>query len=64
MATLGLVGLMRTGNTPTQMAMSADQKYLIVGNDNSQIANVFDLDTFLPSNPIIFPADIIRGLSA
>ncbi len=55
MATLGLVGLMRTGNTPTQMAMTADQKYLIIGNDNSQIANVFDLDTFLPSNPIIFP---------
>jgi len=55
MATLGLIGLMRTGNTPTQMAMTADHKFLIVGNDNSQIANVFDLDTFLPSNPIVFP---------
>ena len=44
-ATLQRIAFLRTGNTPTQMAFSADQKYLIVGNDNSQIANVFDLDT-------------------
>jgi uncharacterized protein (TIGR03437 family) len=55
MTTLKLLGLMRTGNTPTQMAMTADQKYLLVGNDNSQIANVFDLDTFLQGAPIVFP---------
>jgi len=47
--------LLRTGNTPTQMAITTDQKYLMVGNDNSQIANVFDLDFLTPTPPIIFP---------
>ena len=47
---------MRTGNTPVQMAMTQDWRYLIVGNDNSQIASVFDLQTLLPSQPIEFPA--------
>ena len=48
--------LLRTGNTPTQMAITTDQKYLMVGNDNSQIASVFDLDN-LPARPepIVFP---------
>src|ERR1700681_376151 len=49
--------LLRTGNTPTQMALSVDiaQKYLMVGNDNSQIASVFDVDALVPASPIIFP---------
>ena len=47
---------LRTGNTPTQMAMTRDSHYLIVGNDNSQIANVFDLDTLLPSQWIQLPS--------
>jgi len=46
---------LRTGNTPVQMAMTNDSRYLIVGNDNSQIASVFDLDTLLPSQWIQFP---------
>lgn len=49
------VAALRTGNTPTQMAITADSKYLLVGNDNSQIASVFDLDTLQPSTPIRFP---------
>lgn len=50
-----LVHTLRTGNTPTQMAISFDRRYLIVGNDNSQIANVFDLETLEPQQPIVFP---------
>jgi uncharacterized protein (TIGR03437 family) len=50
-----LITTLRTGNTPTQMAITRDLRYLIVGNDNSQIANVYDLDTLQPSEPIIFP---------
>ena len=46
---------LRTGNTPTQMAITRDNRYLIVGNDNSQIANVYDLETLRPSTPIVFP---------
>ncbi len=48
------IGSFRTGNTPVGMAITSDQKYLIVGNDNSQIASVFDLDAMQPSDPIVF----------
>jgi uncharacterized protein (TIGR03437 family) len=51
-----LIRILRTGNTPTQMAVTLDNRYLIVGNDNSQIANVYDLETLEPSVPILFPA--------
>ncbi len=53
--TLQRLAFLRTGNTPTQMAFSADQRYLMVGNDNSQIANVFDLNTLEDASPIVFP---------
>lgn len=49
------IATLRTGNTPTQMAVTFDRRYLLVGNDNSQIANVFDLDTLEPQDPIRFP---------
>jgi uncharacterized protein (TIGR03437 family) len=55
MATLTELATMRTGNTPTQMAMTLDNNYLIVGNDNSMIANVFDLNALAPTAPILFP---------
>jgi len=35
---------LRTGNTPMGMALTLDDSELIVTNDNSQIANVFDLN--------------------
>lgn len=44
----------RTGNTPMGMAITEDQRYLIVGNDNSQYASVFDLETLQPAAPIPF----------
>jgi uncharacterized protein (TIGR03437 family) len=49
------IASMRTGNTPVHMAMTLDSRYLIVGNDNSQIASVFDLDTLQPSQFIAMP---------
>jgi len=66
MATLGLIGSLRTGNTPTGMSMTTDSQFLIVGNDNSQIANVFDLNNLIPTAPILFFADYPRtiGVSA
>ena len=54
-ATLQRTAFLRTGNTPTQMAFSADQKYLMIGNDDSQIANVINLDTLQDAGPIVFP---------
>lgn len=49
------IATLRTGNTPWSMAITMDGQYLIVGNDNSQIANVFELDTLQPDVPIVFP---------
>ena len=46
---------LRTGNTPTQMAMTADKRLMLVANDNSQIANIFNLDTLQPEGFIEFP---------
>ncbi len=46
---------LRTGNTPTSMAFTYDRRYLMVGNDNSQYANVFDLETLDATEPIRFP---------
>ena len=54
--TLQRIAFLRTGNTPTQMALTTDQKYLMVGNDHSQIANVFDLETLKVKAPILFPS--------
>src|SRR5690242_8504667 len=49
------VARLRTGNTPTQMAITFDRKYLMVGHENSQIATVYDLDTLEKLAPIVFP---------
>ena len=47
------IAALRTGNTPVAMAITADQRYLLVGNDNSQLISVFDLETLQPSHPIL-----------
>lgn len=49
------IATLRTGNTPYSMAYTFDRKYLMVGNDNSQYANVYDLETLEPQQPIRFP---------
>jgi len=66
MATLGLLASLRTGNTPVGMSMTTDSQFLIVGNDNSRYASVFDLNNLVPSAPILFPGDYPRtiGVSA
>jgi uncharacterized protein (TIGR03437 family) len=66
LATLSPVVSLRTGNTPVGMSMTTDSQFLIVGNDNSQIANVFDLNNLVASDPILFPGDYPRtiGVSA
>ena len=54
-STYAQIAVLRTGNTPTQMAITFDRRYLLVGNDNSQLASVFDLETLEPQAPIVFP---------
>src|SRR5262249_39849518 len=50
-----LIATLRTGNTPTSLAITFDRKFLLIGNDNSQIANRYDLDTLKAVQPILFP---------
>jgi DNA-binding beta-propeller fold protein YncE len=49
------IGTLKTGNTPTQLAISFDRRWLMVGHDNSQLISVFDLETLQPSAPIRMP---------
>jgi uncharacterized protein (TIGR03437 family) len=49
------IAVFRTGNTPTKMVLTRDNRYMIVGNDHSQIANVFDLETLQATPFIVFP---------
>jgi uncharacterized protein (TIGR03437 family) len=49
------IATLRTGNTPTQMAITLDRRHLLVGNDNAQVANVFNLDTLQAEEAIVFP---------
>lgn len=54
-SSLEQIAALRTGNTPVQMAFSLDHRFLIVANDNSQLASVFDLERLEPRQPIEFP---------
>jgi uncharacterized protein (TIGR03437 family) len=49
------IAVLRTGNTPTQMAITFDQTSLLVGHDNSGLAYAFDLNTLQPITPIFLP---------
>ncbi len=49
------VATLKTGNTPTQLAITFDRRRLLVGHNNSQIISVFDLETLQPEAPIRMP---------
>lgn len=49
------IATLKTGNTPTQLAISFDRRWLLVGHDNSQIVSVFDLETLQPGSPVRMP---------
>ncbi len=49
------IAALRTGNTPTQMAITFDQGTLLVGHENSQLAYAYDLNTLKPLVPVSFP---------
>jgi uncharacterized protein (TIGR03437 family) len=46
------IATLRTSNTPTQMAITTEGKYLLVGHNDAQIISVFDLDTLKPDPPV------------
>jgi uncharacterized protein (TIGR03437 family) len=53
------IATLPTGNQPTTMAISFDQQYLLVGNQGSQIVNVFYTDTLQPASPIVLPSGYV-----
>ena len=54
-STYSLQARLRTSNTPTQMAITFDRRYLLVGHDNAQIATMYDLETLEQLAPVRFP---------
>jgi uncharacterized protein (TIGR03437 family) len=54
-ASYSRIATLRTVNDPTQMALTFDRRYLLVGSDSAHIASVFDLETLEPTPFIRFP---------
>lgn len=54
-ASYSQIAALKTVNTPTQMAISFDRRWLLVGHDNAQLISVFDLETLQPSAPVRMP---------
>ncbi len=50
------IAALRTTNVPTQLAITYDRRYLLVGSNDSQIIPVFDLETLQAMPPIVMPA--------
>lgn len=60
-ATYNQITTLRTGNVPLSMAISFDQQFLLVGSQESQIVNVFDLETLATTRPILLPSGYIAS---
>jgi len=46
------IATLRTANIPTQLAITFDRRWLLVGHDGAQLIKVFDLETLEESQPI------------
>ena len=49
------IAQLRTANTPTRLAVTADRKTLLVGHENSQLIYLYDLDTLTQMQPVVMP---------
>jgi uncharacterized protein (TIGR03437 family) len=49
------IAALKTSATPTQVALTLDNNYLMIGHDNSQQIWVYDLNTFQRQTPIQMP---------
>ena len=49
------IATLRTGNTPTQMAITFDRRYLLVGGNDTQLLYVYDLETLQATQPVSMP---------
>jgi uncharacterized protein (TIGR03437 family) len=53
--TMDLIATLRTATSPTMMAMTRDQAYLLVGHDDSEYIYVYDLNTLTQTTPVLLP---------
>ena len=59
------IATLRTATTPTMMAFTIDQKYLLVGHNDSELVTVYDLDAVQQMPPVILPGGhYARSLAA
>jgi uncharacterized protein (TIGR03437 family) len=59
------VATLKTGNTPKGMAITFDQRYLLVGCDNSAFLNVYDLETLQAVTPVaMFNGDYVQSVAS
>jgi uncharacterized protein (TIGR03437 family) len=61
--TYTLITRLRTRNTPVKMAITADARYLLVANFDSQLVSVFDLESLQESTPIQLNGFIAHSLA-
>jgi uncharacterized protein (TIGR03437 family) len=54
-STYSPVATLKTGNTPTQLAITFDRRHLLIGHDNSQHIFVYNLETLQREAPIRMP---------
>ena len=54
-STYNQIATLRTANTPTQMAITFDRRYLLVGHENAQLLSMYDLDTLETLPPVMSP---------
>jgi uncharacterized protein (TIGR03437 family) len=59
------IATLRTGNTPMGMAITFDQRYLLVGCNNSAFLNVYDLETLQAVTPVeMFNGDYVQSVAS
>jgi uncharacterized protein (TIGR03437 family) len=50
-----VIATLPTATSPTMMAMTSDQNYLLVGHNDSQYVTVYDLNAMQQVSPVILP---------
>ena len=58
------IATLKTGNVPKGMAITFDQRYLLVANDSSQLVSVFDLETLQTAPPIFISGHTAHSVAA
>jgi uncharacterized protein (TIGR03437 family) len=69
-STYNQIATLRTNNTPTQMAITYDDNWLLVGHDNSDFLYVYNLNTLQPATPVpmgvggLYPRSVAASANA